>query len=284
MKILVVVLVCVISAFALPESSLQIGNPQPSAKDIVIEIVDEWTLPEKALDLTVMQTPTGPVVLGIDNGDDIIRLWEDGQTSQNITLPPASSGRSWGIACRNSGDTVSEIIVNDFDSYSFYQSDDVGLTWGTEDDPGGKYSRGITFDGSHYWTVINGYTDELCRFLPGGTSQSWPIPEIGGAQQGSGIATFPLENGDTGIAMAVFDMGMFFFYSWDGSDIAYIGSAETPYSASVLISLGLAYCEDTGNFFWTYGPTSGYRMVEFTVTLPSQSLSTTTWGAIKNSF
>ena len=284
MKFFIIALACVASAFAVQDSFLQLDKPHPDAKDIVIEIIDEWTLPEKALDLTVMQTASGPVVLGIDNGDDVIRIWEDGQTSQTITLPPASTGHAWGLGCSNTGDTVSEIIVNDFDAYSFYQSDDAGITWGTQDDPGGKYSRGLSFDGTHYWTVINGTTDELCRFQPGGSSQSWSIPEIGAMQQGSGVATFPLEEGNTGIAVGVFDIGMFFFYSWDGSDISYIGSVESPYSTSVLVSLGLAYCDTSGHFFWTYGPEAGYRMVEFTVSLSSQSLASTSWGAIKNSF
>lgn len=284
MKIVTILLVIAFSVIALPGSSLPITNPQIVNDDISVEVIDDWTISEKALDLSVMQTLNGPVVLGIDNGDDLIRIWEDGQTSQSITLPSASSGHSWGIACNNSGDTAAEIMVNDFDSYSFYLTDDVGLSWTTEEDPGGKYSRGIDFDGTHYWTVINGYTDELCRFQPGGTAQNWEIPEIGDTQQGSGLTVFPLENGDTGIALAVFDTGVFFFYSWDGSDISYIGSVATPFSDSVLISLGIAYCETTGHFFWTYGPVSGYRMVEFTISFSGQSLSSTTWGSIKNAF
>ena len=282
MKSCLLILVLAISALAV--NTVSVSTPPVVSDDIEIAVVNDWTLSEKALEIALMETPDGPRILGIDNGDDVIRIWDNGQTSQSITLPPASTGHSWGIACKNDGDTVSEIIVNDFDKYDIYRSNDVGLTWDTFTDPGGKYSRGMDWDGTHYWTVINSYTDQLCRFQPGGTSEVWDIPEIGDTQQGSGLAVFPMADGNTGIALAAFDTNVFFFYSWDGSQLSYIGSALTPFSDSVMISLGLAYSPSTGHFFWTYGPAAGYRMVEFTVSLSPQSLSTTTWGAIKTAF
>ena len=282
MKNCILILALTVSAFAI--NRVSISNPHVVSDNIEITVVNDWTLSEKALDLAIMETPGGPVVLGIDNGDDVIRIWDNGQTSQSITLPPASTGHSWGIACKNDGDTVSEIIVNDFDKYDIYRSDDVGLTWDTFDDPGGKFSRGMDWDGTHYWTVINSYTDQLCRFQPGGTSETWDIPEIGANQQGSGLALFPLADGNTGIILAVFDTGMFFFYSWDGSTVTYIDSAQTPFASSVFLSCGVAYCDSTGNFFWVYGPESGFRMVEFSVSMTSQALAGSTWGAIKSSY
>lgn len=281
MKSSILILTLTLSAFAV--NSAPVPAPQ-HVSDITISVVNDWTLSEKALDLAIMETPTGPVVLGIDNGDDVIRIWENGQTSQTITLPPSSSGHTWGIATKNQGDTVTEIISTDFDSYDMHRSNDVGLTWDTFTDPGGKYTRGLDWDGTHYWGVINGYTDQLVRFQPGGTSETFDIPEIGDDQQGSGIALFPLADGDTGIVVAVFDTGKFFFFRWDGSAVSYVDSADSPFASNVYLSCGLAYCDSTGHFFWTYGPESGFRMVEFTVSLSSQDLSGTTWGAIKATF
>ncbi len=182
MKYFAVVLAYVGSAFALPVVSSQIQTPQPVTEDIVIDIVEDWTLPSKALGLDIIETSGGPFVVGIDNGSDRLNLWENGLIVDYITLPPSSEGHSWGVACKNVGDTATEILVSDFNLYDFHQSADVGISWSLTSDPGGKYSRGIDFDGSHYWTVINGYTDELCRFQPGGSSETWEIPEIGGNQ------------------------------------------------------------------------------------------------------
>ena len=70
------------------------------------------------------------------------------------------------------------------------------------------------------------------------------------------------------------------FYSWDGTDMTFIGTADSPLACSN--SFGLAYCEVRDTIFWSYKEGGNYYIseIEFTIT----SLDQSTWGFIKANF
>jgi hypothetical protein len=71
----------------------------------------------------------------------------------------------------------------------------------------------------------------------------------------------------------------FYFYSYNGSTLDYIGSAACPSTCSS--SYGLTYSETSGNLFWAFN-NGGYRIAEVSFTITS--LSRDTWAGIKTSF
>jgi len=282
MRFLLCVLIAVAFAFAnndgCTETSTGINPPASGTDDIVLTMVNNWSLGSgKALGLDMFEGPGMYYVLGADNTNDYIQAWDATTCTPAGTLPlSASNGNCFGLAWNNDNDTDTDTYyTNDFSVTTLFYTEDFGVNWTTSANPAGSNGRGMDFDGTDYW-MTNGDGGGLWRFQPGVGQQNLAIPEV--PTLPSGLAVFP-NGSDVGVAVTTYNTFNIYFYNWNGATLSYIGSAACPTACTS--SLGLTYSETSGNFFWAFN-SSGYRLGEFSFDLTS--LERSSWASIKSSF
>jgi hypothetical protein len=131
----------------------------------------------------------------------------------------------------------------------------------------------MDFDGSDYW-ITNSYIG-VCRFLPGTGAELIALPKV--TNRLAGLTVFPL-NGDMGLDLTACNTTTMWFYSWDGTNMTFIGTADSPAACSY--SYGLAYCEERDTIFWSYE--EGVNLYISEIELAITSLEQSTWGSIKS--
>ncbi len=281
MKYLLVLMVIASFAFGVgdhgcTETSINV-NPNESGSDAVtLAIVNDWTVTDQVLGLDYFDAGAD-YLLVVNNSVDIIQAYDPatGAPGATMTLNAANTS-AFGIAWNNDPDTDT-YYVNDFGQTVLYYTEDFGTSWTTTASPSGSNSRGMDFDGTDYWTT-NGTGGGLFRFQPGVGASNIAIPEV--TDQTSGMTVFPYGS-NTGIAVTCYNTHIIYFYEWDGSAMAYLGSAACP-ASGVGYSMGLTYGAN-GNLFWTYWVgASEYHLAELSFDITS--LQRASWGSIKASF
>ena len=196
-----------------------------------------------------------------------------GTSGGAMNLDPANTG-AFGVAWNNS--LVHPIyLTDDWNLNDLYYTEDNGTTWNTLPNPAEHNGRGMDFDGSDYWMTNSDIG--VYRFLPGTGAQAITLPEV--TNMLAGLTVFPL-NGDMGLALTNYITTTMWFYSWDGTDMTFLGTADSPAACSN--SYGLAYCEFSETIFWSYKQSGNLYIseIEFEIT----SLENSTWGSIKADF
>ena len=277
MKILLLLLILTVLAYADNDGCTEIGpgSSLPGTDDIVLVLLNDWVLAEKALGLDIFN---GVYILGVDNVNMYVQAYDATTCAPLGTLPldPANAS-CFGIAWNNDA-TNDTYYTDDWTATNLFFTDDFGSTWSAEPNPAGNSARGMDFDGTDYWTT-NGNGGGLWRFVPGVGQDNIAIPEV--PTQPSGVTVFPMGS-NVGVAVTAYQTLSIFFYEWDGATLSFTGSAPCP-AASVYRSYGLAYAETNGNIFWSYQDnSSNYHIAEFSFDMVS--LEQSSWGAIKSSF
>lgn len=281
MKYFVLALVFVALAFAsdngCTQTCISIDTYYSGSDDIVLTLLNNWILPEMALGLDIFEGAGQFQALCVDKDNDLIRVYDATSASPIGTFAlDATNNTCFGIAWNNDPD-IDTYYTNDWDNGNLFYTEDYGTTWTTEINPGGTKARGMDFDGTDYWTT-NGTGGGLWRFQPGVGSENIAIPEV--TDQPSGLSVFPYGS-NLGVAVACYMAPVIYFYEWDGSTMSYLGSAACP--ANFMFSLGLAYAETSGTFFWTYWDNSiRTHLTEFSFAITS--LERSSWGSIKSTF
>ena len=115
--------------------------------------------------------------------------------------------------------------------------------------------------------------------LSGTVSESWTLSELPSGNA-SACSVFPFGS-DLGVIIGGYGFPDFYFYSFDGSTLEFLGSSPVPQSASN--SYGISWSDLTQSFYWIYRDDSIFRLCEFTVEF-EVTLDQSTWGAIKTEF
>ena len=127
---------------------------------------------------------------------------------------------------------------------------------------------------------IDAYSHILYVFdIAGTVSDSWTLSELPSGNA-CGCSVFPF-GADLGIVIGGYQYPDFYFYSFDGSTLEFLGSAPVPQSA--VSSYGISWSDLTQSFYWIYRDSSIFRLCEFTVEF-EVTLDQSTWGAIKTEF
>jgi hypothetical protein len=224
----------------------------------------------------MFEGPDAYYVLGADNENDYIQAWDAASGTAVGTLPLSGSNPNcFGLAWNNNIDTDT-YYTNDWGVASLFYTENFGTGWTTSANPAGSNGRGMDFDGTDYWQT-NGNGGGLWRFMPGEGQENIPIPEV--PTQPSGIAVFP-NGSDLGVAVTTYNTWNIYFYNWDGATMSYLGFAVCPIACTY--SYGLTYSETSGNLFWSFNSTTGYRLAELSFEITS--LERASWASIKTSF
>jgi hypothetical protein len=250
--------------------------PNPGTDQISLTLVNDWTLSGKALGLDVFFTMAGAIILGADNNLNIVQAYNSSGVPQASLSLNSSNGSCFGVSWNN--DVRNDFyLTNDWDNGSLFHTENFGGTWTYFTNPAGTNGRGMDFDGTNYWET-NGPGGGVWRFVPGGSQENIPLAEPPGNT--SGLTVFSTGTNSC-LAITCYTTHNFYFYSWDGSSMTYLGSAPCPVSG-ITSSFGLAYNDYNGNMLWSYKKGSVYHLAEFSFTITS--LSRSSWGSIKTSF
>ena len=272
------------TAFAADDGCTTAGHPHrsPTTDNILFTVQNVWALPAgtQVLGLDIYEEDDGIYVCGSDNETGGVYAW-DASTGEIAGYMPLDAANSFcfGVAWDNNPVT-STFYTNDWINTNFFYTEDEGVSWATFASPSGTTNaRGMDCDGTDYWTT-NGAGGGLYRFQPGAGAQNLSIPEVPSNQQPSGLAV-DNDNGDIIVAVTTYNDHNIWVYIWNGSSLAFFGSAACPISCST--SLGLAYSEQNDHLYWSYKDGSNvYHIVDMTIDM--LSFSGNTWAGIKTSF
>jgi len=98
-----------------------------------------------------------------------------------------------------------------------------------------------------------------------------------------GVALFPYRD-DLGIVVTYYDFYYFAFYSFNGSELTFLGEGHIE-AHDFTDSYGISYNPSSDTFFWTYEIYGGEnKITEFDYEFQTTSLNRDTWAGIKISF
>jgi hypothetical protein len=251
-----------------------VGALSPGSDAISLTLEHDWTQAHQLLGLDAIEDH----ILATYNNDGKMQFYSrtTGAPSTSMYLSASNTG-CFGVAWNNSL-TTPVYYTDDWFGQNLYHTEDSGTTWGTVAAPNGNKARGMDFDGTDYWCT-NGNGGGLWKFQPGGAKLAVAIPQV--PTQPSGLAVFPFGS-NIGVVVAAYTTHNFYFYSWDGSSMTYLGSAPCPVTG-IVGSYGLTYSDASHHLYWSYKDTSGsYHLTEISFAITS--LSRSSWGSIKTSF
>lgn len=172
------------------------------------------------------------------------------------------------------------LFINDWDSvHDIWKYDDSWTFAFTNPVP--LEPRGMDSDNDGNIWCQDASDRQLYMFDYGASNVThWSMPDCP-ASYSMGIALFPFGS-NQGIVLSGYSWTDLYFYEYDGANLAFLGSAPTPQTASS--SYGLAYSDYTNAFFWVYRDGSSvYNICEFTAVIET-ALQRDTWGRIKAIF
>ncbi len=193
---------------------------------------------------------------------------------------PSQIPQVLGICCYSiSGESL--IYINDWDSDTEIYKYSTVSGWSYAFDNPSAEPRGMDFDPSLNIWEIDANSHILYVFdISGAVSESWTLSELPSGNA-CGCSVFPFGS-DLGVIIGGYTYPDFYFYSFDGSTLEYLGAAPVPQSASS--SYGISWSDLTQSYYWIYKDSSStFRLCEFTVEF-EVALDRTTWGAIKAEF
>lgn len=271
------------------------GDEGPGSDDeINITVLNTWAIPagDQALGIDFIDMwYQDNVIVYIDNDNDTI--WgmdtDDGSSISSAEWPlDANNTNPFGI-CLVNHTGAEKLHVNDFGYDGIFAKyfADPWLEYNSLTDNMGRgmdYHAGsdkifefytITNPGAYQWHVAmytpeqsTGNTYELDCFI----TSDWT---------GSGLCVYPMWNGNTGIAVTMYDSGWIRFFEYPGyAGEQYYAHAVIPYSMDS--SYGLTYSESKDTFFHCYQLGGTYYISELEIS--EANLEAGTWGSIKTAF
>jgi hypothetical protein len=171
--------------------------------------------------------------------------------------------------------------TNDWDSDTEIYRYSTVSGWSYAFDNPSVEPRGMDFDPSLNIWEIDAASHTLYVFdIAGTVSESWTLSELP-AGNACGCSVFPF-GADQGVIIGGYSFLDYYFYSFDGSTLEYLGAAPVP--QSINNSYGISWSDFTQSFYWIYkDPGSNFRLCEFTVEF-EVTLDQSTWGAVKAGF
>lgn len=240
------------------------------------------------VNITVLNTFTCPYaaqILGLDYSNSFDELvfssnsdgkWyacnpNDGTYLSSLEIPYSGS---FGIAVN---DDWSVTFGNSGEDNRFFYFDG---TWHSYANPASYDGRGMDFDGTYIWESDGPYggPDQVVRFLPDGSDINYYSVSVISLQM-SGLTYF-IHDSTPIIIITCYTDCKFYFFSFDGSSLTFLGS--TPCPASCFDSFDITYSADRGTFFWSYEAMSeDYTISELDIDLFPDSIQPASLGYVK---
>ena len=193
---------------------------------------------------------------------------------------PSQIPQVLGICCY-SIPAESFIYINDWDSDTEIYMYSTVSGWSYAFNNPSAEPRGMDFDPSLNIWEIDADSHTLYVFdVAGSVSESWTLAELPSGYA-CGCSVFPFGS-DLGVVIGGYSFPDFYFYSFDGATLEYLGAAPIPQTANS--SYGISWSDLTQSFYWIYKDGgSAFRLCEFTIEF-EVTLDQTTWGAVKAGF
>ncbi len=256
------------------------GNITVRSNDVILTPIGTFSVPAAAQMLGMDYLESDPHLAIMDNTSNMIRGIVPGSGTEvwNMNIPYSDT---YGI-CQTGGPENS-FYANSWSTSDIYRWDPDNRGWSVAfPDPAQSLGRGMDFDveSSCIWEI-----DTSGGFYRIDESGSYTYYDLSYALGWiSDIALFPYGD-DLGIAMIYYDFFYFNFYSFDGTDITFLGEGHI-FVTDFTDSYGIAYNPATDTFFWNYVVYPSTRLImEFDYEIQTaSSLNQTTWGSIKTRF
>ncbi len=254
---------------------------RPRSEDVIVTPISTFTVPSATQMLGMDYCENDGNLVVSDNATSTIRGFVPGSGTEvwNMSIPFEGI---YGV-CQTGGAGVDATwYATSWSTSDMYKWDPEKKGWSIAfDNPAGSYGRGLDFDENtnQIWEV-----DSVYGF--------YQIDETGASTQHildyalgwlGGIALFPYGD-ELGIVVTYYDFYFFAFYSFDGTDLTFLGegSIEIP---NFTDSYGISYDPSSDTFFWAYKVYGdGYKVTEFSYEFQTTSLNRDTWAGIKASF
>ena len=256
------------------------GHLAVQSNDVTLTPIGTFSVPSASQMLGLDYRESESCIAVMDNASSTIRGIEPG-TGAEVWKMSIPYNNTFGI-CQTGGPD-NRWYATSWETSDIYRWNPDTRGWSVAfPDPAQTLGRGMDFD------VESGYIWELDA--SGGL---YRIDETGGYTffdityalgWMGGIALFPYGD-DLGIALTYYDFYYINFYSFDGSDLTFLGEGHIEIT-DFTYSYGIAYNPVTDTFFWSYKAyPSINRIMEFDFEFPPpSSLDRATWGSIKTGF
>jgi hypothetical protein len=278
MKVLTLtIMICAAGiAYGLGDADVSFQHESGPTDDIVLTPVANWMLDGAKTPRGIDCSDTaGELFITDYSGDKIFVCDYTGNSLGYIDVPDGLD--DVGGIC-SSGDYI---LINEMDSDTHvwrYQS----ASWSPLFTNPSSDPMGFDMDDDgNFWEIENS-SNILYRFNSSGTIlNQWTLAEVPGSASAMACAVFPVAGIDV-VMLGGLTWSDFYFYSWDGSDLVYIGSHPLPQSCNK--SYGAAWCEQRSTMFWVYKTGGDFAVCEFQCFITGVPLQRSTWGGIKTEF
>lgn len=297
--------VCIVASGSIFAGSFEDGNyssgtqiEEAGSDDaITINVLNTWPIPEGTRAGGIDYIPnfySAHIVSYIDHGDDVLYFLDidDGSSAFAGGWPlDASNTSGWGT-CYVPHASDQRHHVNDF-NYDGVFSKYWSTAWVEYDALTDKMGRGMDYHSGmdkifeFYTSGTSGnYKWYVAIFTPGqstGSSYQLDCVNPSATRYGSGCCLYPMWNGNTGIAVTMYNSQWIRFFEYPGhAGEQFYSHGIIPYSIDSGFSEGLTYSEERDTFFHSYRSGSIYYISELEIS--EAVLEADTWAGIKSSF
>ena len=264
--------------------------PHGSDGEISINVTTTWAIPEDSQALGLFYIPVfynNHIVAYVDNGDNAIYFMDvdDGTSVYPGGWPTsANNGSPFGVAKIE----TNTIHVNDWNYDAIFRKY-YSTPWEEYNSLTDLMGRGMDYNATQdkvfeFYTTGSSpnYSHYVAIYTPGtSTGSSYELNCLAPSWYGSGCCLYPMWNGDTGIAVTLYQSHWIRFFEYPGNPGGvFYSHAVLPYSHDA--SLGLTYSEELNRFYHSYSTGSTYYISELEIL--EASLEADTWAGIKASF
>lgn len=289
MKHLFVLILIAGACFALDPDA---GPVSQGIGDPVEPETDDWIIDITSVNDVSMSWGSNP--RGCDYSDSYGELLVTDYALDSIfSVNPSTGAKNYGFPCPSAIPDVlgacqyqtpgeNFLIINNWQSVTDIWEYSSITGWSSAfTNPAPSEPRGMDMDADLNIWEIDASSHMLYVFdLTGSVLESWSLSELPSGYS-CGCSVFPFGT-DQGVVIGGYAYTDFYFYSFDGSTLEYLGSAPVP--QGIGSSYGISWSDDTQSFYWIYKDTGdNFRLCEFTVDF-TVALQRNTWGAIKAGF
>jgi hypothetical protein len=269
-------LVCLITALFLVLPAFVIDAAARDDPEITLDIVNYYLIPDVWQVLGMDYDEAGDRLYFCSNVDNKVFICRasDGHLIDNIDITFRENPSPFGV-CYNPASGY--LYVNDWIEDPLYEYS--GGEWTALDDPAGREGRGLDLDLSGEY-VYETYDDlGFYKFKPdGGDAYYFEVPGL--QSRTSGLTCFPYLGGEA-VALDTYEDPYINFYKITGETAVPRGSVRIPQS-NFFYSLGLAYADARGTFFWScWDIHDVYWVYEFDIDFEFASIEPTSLGRMK---
>jgi hypothetical protein len=261
-------------AFNIDEADYSVvHNPQSPTDDIVLTPVNTWILSGVKTPRGIDCSDTAGELFITDYTADKIFILDYSGNSLGYIDVPAGLDDVGGI-CSGSDYLLINEMGSDTDIWEYHST-----SWNPDVSNPSSNPMGLDMDADgNLWEIENS-SNILYRFNSSGTVlNQWNLTEVPASASAMACTIFPV-SGTNVLMVGGLTWSNFYFYTWDGSDLTYLGLHPVPESCNK--SYGAAWCQQRDTIFWIYKTGGDFGVCEFQCFITGVALERSTWGGIK---